>query len=82
MWHPLLDDLTVLKDQDIELRIFDLSKKYAQAARQQAGNLTDQLLLTIDAYRDEQQRRLRSRAVVPMKNKDTQQDLSTLININ
>lgn len=80
MFHPLLSNITELKDLDLENKITDLGKKYAFAARSGNGGLCSQILLVLEEYRVEQQRRLYSRSKVPMKNQD--KDLDDLINVN
>jgi hypothetical protein len=57
MFNPLLEDLTKLKDQEIESKIGDLSKKYWIAARAGQGHAAEQMVMIMDALRMEQQRR-------------------------
>lgn len=57
MYHPLLDDPTLLKDQDLELKILDLSKKYHIAARMGQGSACQQIIIALNMYREEQSRR-------------------------
>lgn len=80
MFHPLLPDLTQLKDIDIENKISDLNKKYAIVARTGNGALCNQLIMAIDGYKAEQQRRMFAKSTVQMKNQD--KDLDSLINVD
>jgi hypothetical protein len=80
MFHPLLSNVTELKDLDLENKINELSKKYTFAARSGNGGLCSQILLVLEEYKIEQQRRLHSRSKVTMKNQD--KDLDDLINVN
>ena len=57
MFHPLLEDASKLKDQDLDNKIQDLSRKYFIAARMGQGGAAQQLVMALDAYRSEQQRR-------------------------
>lgn len=80
MFHPLLSDLTQLKDAEIETKIADLSKKYSVAARSGNGGLCSQILLTLESFKSEQMRRLTEKTTVTMKNQN--KDLDDLINVN
>jgi len=57
MFHPLLEDASKLKDQDLDNKIQDLSRKYFIAARMGQGGAAHQLVMALEAYRSEQQRR-------------------------
>jgi len=57
MFNPLLEDLTQLKDSEIEAKITDLSTKYRQAARFSSGAVVEQLAVVYEAYKTEQSRR-------------------------
>lgn len=80
MFHPLLPNVTELKDLDLENKITELGRKYTFAARSGNGGLCSQILLVLEEYKAEQQRRLYSRSKVAMKNQD--KDLDDLINVN
>lgn len=80
MIHPLLQDLKELKDLDLENKISDLTKKYSFAARSGNGGLCTQIMLIIDEFKSEQQRRLYEKSTVSVKNQD--RDLDDLINVN
>jgi len=57
MFNPLLEDLTQLKDSEIEAKINELSTKYRQAARFSSIGVTQQLATVYEAYKTEQTRR-------------------------
>jgi hypothetical protein len=79
MFNPLLDDLTLLKDADLESRMTDLNKKYSIALRTGNGMLAQQVAVVIEAIRDESQRRQReaTKKLLQKQNKD----LDGLINV-
>jgi hypothetical protein len=79
MFNPLLEDLTLLKDADLESRMTDLNKKYSIALRTGNGMLAQQVALVIEAIRDESQRRQReaTKKLLQKQNKD----LDGLINV-
>jgi acyl-CoA hydrolase len=79
MFNPLLDDLTQLKDQDLEAKMTDLNKKYTIALRTGNGSLAMQVAMIIEAVRDETLRR-QSEATKKMLAKQNK-DLDGLINI-
>lgn len=80
MFHPLLGNISKLKDADLEAKILDLGKKYHMAARMGNSTICSQLALALDAYKSEQQSRqyAASQMLVKKQNKD----LDDLININ
>jgi len=57
MFHPLLEDPSKLKDQDLDSKILDLGKKYFIASRMGQGGVANQLLMALDAFKYEQHRR-------------------------
>jgi hypothetical protein len=79
MFNPLLEDLTLLKDADLESRMTDLNKKYSIALRTGNGILAQQVAVVIEAIRDESQRRQReaTKKLLQKQNKD----LDGLINV-
>jgi len=80
MFHPLLGNLTEIKEQDLEVKIAELSRKYSIAARMGDGGLCNQILLALEQYKAEQQTRLQEKSKINMKNQD--KDLDDLINVN
>lgn len=80
MFHPLLPDLSGLKDQDIESKISDLTRKYSIAARSGNGGLCEQIALALEEYKVEQYRRTEEKSRASLKNQS--KDLDDLINID
>ena len=79
MFHPLLNDLTQLKDADLENRISDLNKKYNMALRSGNGSLAQQVAIILEALRDEGFRR-QAEATKKLLQKQNK-DLDDLINV-
>lgn len=76
MFHPLIDDLTELKDQDVENKLIELNKKYYTAARLGSKDLLTQLSTAITIYREELSKRY------SRKLKQADDDLGQLINVD
>jgi len=57
MYHPLLEDPRNLKDQDLENKIIDLSRKYHIAASMGQGSVCQQIVGALDMYKVEMSRR-------------------------
>ena len=76
MFNPLVDNLSELKDQEIEEKILELSKKYFQAQRLGKIEMLTQIETFIIMYKDERQRRLQARK------SDLDNDLDQLINVS
>jgi hypothetical protein len=53
MFHPLEEDLSLLKDSEVEERLHELTKKYFQAARLGKPELLTQLATFVTIYKDE-----------------------------
>jgi hypothetical protein len=79
MFHPLLEDLTQIKDADLENRMSDLNKKYNIALRSGNGALAQQVAMIIEALRDEGTRR-QAEATKKLLQKQNK-DLDDLINV-
>lgn len=75
--HPLAQDLSSLKDDQIEQKIIELSRKYFQTAN---GALRQQIQLFLDQYRQELSAR-RSKQVNEIYQKRPK-DLDNLINVD
>ena len=81
MFNPLLPDLSKLKEQDIESKISELSKKYFIALKLGQGQAAQQIAVTLDAFKMEQKNRHHKSS--QDLNKKTQQDgLEDLINVD
>jgi hypothetical protein len=80
MFHPLLGDPRKLKDQDLENKIIDLSRKYGIAASMGQGGACSQIVTALDMYKSEQMRRQAEnmKTIVKKQNKD----LDDLINVD
>lgn len=57
MFNPLMQDITKLKNDDLENKITELMKKYHLAARFGQGAVCSQIAVLLESYREEQQRR-------------------------
>ena len=80
MFNPLLEDPSKLKDQDLENKILDLSRKYGIAMRLGQGGVAQQIVITLDAYRMEQQTR-QIESMKTIQEKQKKQGLDDLINV-
>lgn len=79
MFNPLLEDLTVLKDQELETRLSDLGRKQGIAFRMGNSALAMQVGVVIEAVRDEMTRR-QNEATKKLLEKQSK-DLDGLINV-
>jgi len=80
MFNPLLPDLSDIKDPDLDNKISELTRKYFIAVRGGNGGLGQQILVTLEAFKSEQQRRhiASQKALLDKQNKD----LDDLIKVN
>ena len=76
MLHPFSQDLSALKDQEIENKLIELNKKYFTAARLGNKDLLTQLSTFVTIYREELSYRY------SQKLKQTDNDLDQLINVD
>lgn len=81
MFNPLLPDLSKIKDQDLDNKIFELTKKYYVALRLGNGGVAQQIVLNLDAFKSEQQQR-RINATKDVSRKNQEDGLDDLINVN
>ena len=77
MFNPLADDLSKLKDTEIENKIQELSKKYFQATNY---NVQHQITVFLDMYKSELATRRAKMWQEQYQKRDT--DLDSLINVN
>jgi hypothetical protein len=77
MFHPLESDLSQLKDQELEERVQELTKKFYVAQRLGKPELLTQISTFVTIYKDEMSRRYRDRL-----NTGLDGDLDQLINVN
>lgn len=76
--HPLQSNITDLTDQELETKIYELTRKYFQAVRFVPG-AAQQISMMLDGYKWEQQRR----AIEKSKEKrDDDPSFDDLINID
>lgn len=80
MFNPLIDNLSKIKDDDLELKIQDLTKKYYIAARSGQGILCGQIVTILDMLNDELKTRYSKKLNDLQKNSDN--NLDDLINID
>jgi len=81
MFNPLLPDLSKLKEQDLESKISDLSKKYFIALKLGQVQAAQQIAVTLDAFKMEQQRRqIKSREDLSKKTQEG--GMEDLINVD
>ena len=76
MFHPLIGDLSELKDQEVENKLLELNKKYFAASRLGNIDLLTQLSTCITIYREELSKRH------AQKLKQADDDLGQLINVD
>jgi hypothetical protein len=79
MFNPLLEDLTQIKDADLESKMSDLNRKYSIALRMGNGAVAHQIAVVIEAVRDETMRR-QHEATKKLLAKQSK-DLDGLINV-
>lgn len=77
-FHPLAEDLSHLKDAEVEAKLSELTKKYFQAQRLGNAELLTQLGTFVNMYREEMSVRYRK----ALKNTQLDGDLDDLINVN
>jgi hypothetical protein len=76
MFHPFEQNLSELKDSELESKISELSRKYFQAQRLGNTQLLTQIETFITIYRDEMKRRYLTQKT------DLDNDLDQLINVD
>lgn len=76
MFHPLVNDLSDLKESELEEKLIDLNKKYYAAARMGSRDLLTQISTIITMYREELKLRYAK------KNQQDDDELGQLINVD
>ena len=76
MFHPFEQNLSELKDSELESKISELSRKYFQAQRLGNAQLLTQIETFITIYREEMKRRYLTQKT------DLDNDLDQLINVD
>jgi hypothetical protein len=74
--HPLINDMTTLKDSELESRIYDLTKKYFMTTN---VNMRSQISMVLESYTSEQAKRQKELWQTTMENKN--KGLDKLINV-
>lgn len=80
MFNPLLPNLKDIKDTDLDNKISELTRKYFIAARSGQGSLAQQVLITLESYKDEQ--RIRQIASQQALQQKQNKDLDDLIKVD
>jgi len=80
MFHPLLDNPTKLKDQELENKILDLTRKYHIAAGMGQGMICQQIITILETLKEEQNKRQQESIKSVMKKQN--KDLDDLINVD
>lgn len=75
--HPLIEDVKILKDSELETKIQALSKKYFQSYN---SAVQHQILLLLESYKEELRSRREKQLKELYQKRDT--DLDNLINVN
>ena len=79
MFHPLLPDLSKLKNEDLDNKIVELSRNYFIAARSGMGGACNQINVLLECYKQEQARR---HEIDKTKLREKNKDLDTFINVD
>jgi len=77
MFHPFTEDLSALKDNELEEKVQELTKKYYQASRLGKPELLTQLATFVTIYKDELSKRYYQRTQTELNG-----DLGQLINVD
>lgn len=77
MLHPFTEDLSLLKDNELEEKVQELTRKYYQASRLGKPELLTQIATFVTIYKDELSKRYRERTQAELNG-----DLDQLINVN
>ena len=84
MLHPLQEDVTILKDDELEEKIRNLSKKFLIASRHYNQSVLSQMQMLLTTYKQEQTRRLNKQYqdTVNQAKKEVETDLNELVNVD
>lgn len=75
--HPLVDDLSAVKDAELEQKITDLTRKYFSASN---PALQQQVVMVLESYKEELAKRQREAYEKMIQTRD--KGLDKLINVN
>jgi hypothetical protein len=78
MFHPFQEDLSQLKDPELDQKVQEVTKKYFMAQRMGNHQLLTQLQTFVNIYRAEQSRRLLTKT----QGNKLDDDLDQLINVD
>jgi len=67
LMHPLAGNLSEIKDQELETKIFDLTKKYFMTVNPE---VRQQMSMLLDSYNEELKKRRNANLAKIMANKD------------
>lgn len=84
MLHPLQEDVTLLKDDELEEKVRNLSKKYLLASRYSNQDVLGQMQMLLTTYKEEQTRRLRKQyqETISQAKEEVETDLNELVNVD
>lgn len=80
MYNPLLQDLSTLKNEDVDNKITELMNKYFVASKFGQGGVMQQIAVILEAYKFEQAKRHAIASKKLMQNQN--QDLGDYIKID
>jgi len=80
MFHPLLDSPAKIKDQELENKILDLTRKYHTATSMGQGAICQQIVIILETFKEEQRKRQQAAMQDGMKKQN--KDLDDLINVD
>lgn len=78
MFHPLLENIEKLKDNELESKINELTKKWNQAARMGNGSVCSQIETIFHSLKEEQKKR----QIASLSTNSKNQNLNDLINVD
>jgi len=79
-FNPLLADLSAVSAEEVEKKISELTRKYFIASRSGNGHLCEQILVTIEAYK--QELRIKNAAANKVVTRNGDKEFDDLINVN
>lgn len=79
MFHPLIEDISKIKDKELEFRILDLTKKYHIALSLGQGQICQQIVIALEMFKEEQNKRQQKSMESVIKKQD--KGFDDLINV-
>jgi hypothetical protein len=80
LFNPLLGDVSSLTASELDAKVSELTKKYFIASRAGNGHLCEQILVTIEAFKQELS--AKNAAAMRIATSKGDKDLDDLINVN